>query len=186
MKRFLPAGERYALLPTNILPLFLLILFTSAPAGSLFSQEIQRVSAGQRVPEEFWTTPFTFYDHETTYTKTLEEYRGKPIILGFWSIYCGACISSFPLLNEAKQMYGDDIEVIPVNSYDSDLSIVDKVMSRFTANHRVSGIVFDEYLKQVFPHVSVPHYIWIRPNGTVGAITVKSFLTMYNISRFVQ
>lgn len=167
-----------------------MVLLAFSPMGSIYAQEtsttIPRVSAGQRVPEEFWTKEFQFYDHEKIYTQTLEQYRGKPIILAFWSISCGTCISSFPLLNEALDKYGDKVVILPVNSYDKNLSRVDGVMQRFDDTYYLTGIVFDDYLKHVFSHTVVPHYIWVRPNGTVGAITVKSFLTMDNISKFVE
>lgn len=167
-----------------------MVLLAFSPMGSIYAQETSipnpRVSAGQRVPEEFWTKEFQFYDHEKVYTQTLEQYRGKPIILAFWSIYCGSCISSFPLLNESLAKYGDDLAVLPVNSYDMDLTVVGRVMGRFDNSHRLTGIMFDDYLRVIFPHGPIPHYVWIRPNGTVGAITVKSFLTMDNIAKFVE
>ena len=38
----------------------------------------------------------------------LADLRGQPIILNFWSSYCGPCVEEFPLLREAAERHADD------------------------------------------------------------------------------
>lgn len=192
MKRFSLAGERSALSANNISRLLFAILLAFCPLGSLFAQTtsttqtIERVTAGQRVPEEFWTTEFEFYDHEKVYTKTLEEYRGKPILLSFWMVYCGPCMASFPILNGFKAKYGDNLVILPVNSFERDsIPIIHARFSKRDESYRMPVIINDNYLNQVFPHGPIPHYIWIQPDGKLGGVTRRTFVTEENIANFV-
>ena len=152
---------------------------------------IQPITAGMRLPEEFWTTEFQFYDHEKVYTQTLEQYKGKPIILGFWSIYCGACKFSFPFLGEMAAQYPDDIIVLPVNSQMRETTdAIERSYKRMPESDKYKlpapSIIFDEYLKYLFPHRPIPHYIWIQADGKIGGITRRSFLTESNILNLIQ
>ena len=36
---------------------------------------------------------------------TLEEYRGKPVLLNFWATWCVPCAAEMPLLNEMQKQY---------------------------------------------------------------------------------
>ena len=45
----------------------------------------------------------------------LAEFRGKYILLDFWSRGCGPCIMSQPELKEISEMYKDSLEVISLS-----------------------------------------------------------------------
>ena len=45
----------------------------------------------------------------------LAEFRGKYILLDFWSRGCGPCIMSQPELNEISEMYKDSLEVLSLS-----------------------------------------------------------------------
>jgi thiol-disulfide isomerase/thioredoxin len=36
---------------------------------------------------------------------TLEDYRGKPVLLNFWATWCVPCAAEMPLLNEMQKQY---------------------------------------------------------------------------------
>ena len=175
---------------TGLVALFFLCLSVgSASAQDSDSQlpdSIQPITAGMRLPEEFWTTEFQFYDHEKVYTQTLEQYKGKPIILGFWSVHCGGCLASFPFLREMSLKYPKDLVIIPVNyQLREDPKRIENHFKRMREgdHYRIPTptILYDDYLKHVFPHGPIPHYIWIQSDGKVGGVTQRTFLNEANI-----
>jgi len=42
---------------------------------------------------------------------TLEEFRGKTVVLDFWATWCGPCKRSFPAMKMAQDKYKDDTDV---------------------------------------------------------------------------
>ena len=56
-----------------------------------------------------------------TESATLEELRGKVVLLDFWATWCGPCISTFPRLREWHKDYsGSDFVIIGVTQYYSE------------------------------------------------------------------
>jgi len=51
---------------------------------------------------------------------SLDELKGKVILLDFWIKNCGPCIQSVPHLNELQNKFkGKNLKIISINSYDS-------------------------------------------------------------------
>jgi peroxiredoxin len=46
---------------------------------------------------------------------TLEDYRGKPIIINFWATWCPPCRAELPSMNRAWKKISGDIAMIAVN-----------------------------------------------------------------------
>ncbi len=48
---------------------------------------------------------------------SLDQLKGKAVILDFWATYCPPCIEEIPHLNELQAKYGvDNLQVIGLNS----------------------------------------------------------------------
>lgn len=86
-------------------------------AGSGFSekklmQKVESYSTGEPAPEmkiKEWV------GGEPT---TLENLRGKVVLLDFWATWCGPCISTFPRLREWHKKYGgNDFTIVGVTKY---------------------------------------------------------------------
>ena len=52
-------------------------------------------------------------------TITLDELRGKPVFLSFWSINCAACRLQIPYIQAAFEEKGHEIQFIAIDSVDS-------------------------------------------------------------------
>jgi len=52
-------------------------------------------------------------------TITLDELRGKPVVLNFWATWCGACRYQMLFLQAAFEEKGHDIEFIGINLRES-------------------------------------------------------------------
>src|SRR3954453_1472225 len=52
---------------------------------------------------------------------TLEDYRGKPVLLNFWATWCVPCAAEMPLLSEMQKQYQGKIVFIAASIDDEDL-----------------------------------------------------------------
>jgi cytochrome c biogenesis protein CcmG, thiol:disulfide interchange protein DsbE len=52
---------------------------------------------------------------------TLEDYRGKPVLLNFWATWCVPCAAEMPLLNEMQKQYQGKILFIAASIDDEDM-----------------------------------------------------------------
>ena len=52
---------------------------------------------------------------------TLEDYRGKPVLLNFWATWCVPCAAEMPLLNEMQKQYQGKIVFIAASIDDEDV-----------------------------------------------------------------
>ncbi len=56
-----------------------------------------------------------------TLSKLLEE--KKMVLINFWYTTCTYCVAEFPFMEEAYQMYKDDIAIVAINPMDSDADV---------------------------------------------------------------
>ena len=55
-----------------------------------------------------------FTVRDTDHKVTLHDYRGKIVILNFWSAHCAPCIAEMPSLVQLQKRMGDKITVVGV------------------------------------------------------------------------
>lgn len=68
--------------------------------------------------EELTTAPdITFYDLDGNAHK-LSDFRGKPVVMNFWSSNCGPCKGEMPEFEEMYKQYGDEVQFLMVNVTD--------------------------------------------------------------------
>jgi len=68
---------------------------------------------------------------ENKQTITLNDYRGKVVLVDFWASWCTPCIRSFPWMNKMLADYGDKgLEVIAINM-DQEKILADKFLQRY-------------------------------------------------------
>lgn len=112
---------------------------------------------------------------------SLSEFRGKWLIVDFWSLGCASCIQSFPKMSKLHEKFSDDIHVLMVgNTKDIHLSsrviprekptkdLFERLAKDYDLKFTVS---FDSLLYNFYGIQAVPFILVIDPNGILRYIT---------------
>ena len=79
---------------------------------------------GERAPN------FTLTDSDKTVS--LDQLRGKPVLLNFWATWCPPCIEEMPSLVQLQKAMGDKVTILAV-SEDAD----DAAYKQFVRDHNI-------------------------------------------------
>lgn len=143
------------------------------------------------------TVPDVVFNHVLNYKDTsarLSDFRGKLVILDFWSTWCGACIALFPHLDSLQKEFGKDLQIILVNTKskmtNDDDSKIKKTLERVRARTGISlsmPVVYNsEELDEYFPCIVIPHEVWINKDGKVIGITSSDAVNAENIKSILS
>lgn len=97
----------------------------------------------------------------------LSEFKGKYILLDFWSQGCGPCVQSLPELEEVATAYADRLVVVSISSDP------EKVWKKFLTEKGMKGNHWNELrhdgegLIAAYGVRGVPYYVLISPDGVV-------------------
>lgn len=147
------------------------------PFFTVKAQHIKSLNIGDTIPEVLWKQPLSVVNHaEGKSTLTLNDYRGKLIILDFWATWCGSCIAAMPKAHKLQETFGDSIAVLPV-AYEPPAKAANFLTTNQYLNPlKLFSIAGDSVLQKAFPHKILPHYVWITPEGTFAATTSSDYL----------
>lgn len=112
----------------------------------------------------------------------LSAMENKVIILDFFDTFCGTCIQSMPKLQQLQNKLKSKLQIINVAWQDK--ATLDKFFANnvFLKENNVDlpVIYSDSYLKELFPHQSAPHVVFLY-KGKVQAITGNKLVTEANV-----
>lgn len=100
----------------------------------------------------------------------ISEFKGKFILLDFWSSGCGPCVQSIPEMEKVINTYKDKMAVISI-SEDPKVRWKEYVKTK-----GMSGNQWNELrrgrtgLAVSYQVKGIPHYVWIAPDGKVRDI----------------
>jgi thiol-disulfide isomerase/thioredoxin len=124
-------------------------------------------------------------------TVSLTAYAGKLIILDFWSPWCSACIDAFPELDSLQRQYPDKLQVFLVNpKKEGDTErgvkiVISRVNAWSSRPFKLPVVLKDTAISRNFVFRSLPHCVWISPDGTIIGITDKDQVTRENIVKVI-
>ena len=97
----------------------------------------------------------------------LSEFKGKYILLDFWSQGCGPCLQSFPEIKEVAESYKEGLVIVSINSDPKDRWL------DFIERKGLTGNQWNELAKgatglaAVYQVTGIPHYVMISPEGVI-------------------
>ena len=111
---------------------------------------------------------FTMTDTEGQ-TLTLADFRGKPVLLNFWSSWCGACASEMPAIQSAYEQYGDQIQFVAVNMTGMGGETETSALSLIQQNNYTFPVYFDvdSSAAVAFGVTSIPQTYLIDAEGNI-------------------
>ncbi|MFD2036384.1 TlpA family protein disulfide reductase [Belliella marina] len=146
---------------------FTLLITMLLSICALGQQKLEPLDIGDKIPNLKFENVLNHPDGEIL----LSDYKGKLLILDFWATWCAPCVASFPKLDSLDKAFGDDLAILPVTYQDKEE--VEKLFSRMAKLKDISKpmIYGDDILRGMFPHNSLPYYVWMDQEGKVLAFT---------------
>lgn len=113
--------------------------------------------------------------------------KNKVVLLDFFDTYCGTCIEIMPKLQQLRDKYADNFEVITVTWQDKETMTSFFKRNTYLKEHQVDLplIYADRDLRKMFPHIGLPHAVLLY-KGKVQAITTSNFVTAENILKLYE
>lgn len=120
-------------------------------------------------------------------TKKISDYKGKLLLLDFWSTWCSICIAQFPKIHKLQEQFADKLIILPVG-FDADKEGSIRNFLQKNAG-TVRGLNLpsviqkptDTLLERLFPFSGLPHEVWIDAEGTLIGLTDHRAITAQNI-----
>ncbi len=202
MKRILRLGESYALSKPNIkrhhiflIGLLALTFFMCAearaqrpespgpvPAG-IPLDSIEPLQIGDTIPEALWNLPLRVVNHpEGKDVVTLNDYRGKLIILDFWATTCPSCIKAMADLRSLQEQFSEKMAIIPITDQEPEIILKTLTTNPLIGHLGIYSVTGQHLFRKIFPYQIIPHYAWIDPKGVVAAITATQDITVDNVN----
>ena len=100
---------------------------------------------------------------------SLSDFRGKPVVLNFWSSTCPPCMEEMPLFQKYWEACGDQVEFMIVNLTDGYNDTFASAMEVVTENEYMFPVYFDIESQGAIAYNirSIPVTFFIDRNGVI-------------------
>lgn len=147
-----------------------LCLFFQAEAQPGFSPQV--IKTGDVVPDITIKNLLNY----PTLTAKISDFRGKLLVLDFWSTWCGSCLNSMPEVAALSRQFGKQIQVISVTNQTIPVIQAFLKKQQEISQLHLTMALEDRKLEKLFPHVYYPHLVWISPQGKFLGSTTQDDL----------
>jgi len=104
----------------------------------------------------------------------VSDFEGKLVLVDFWESWCGPCLQVFPAMQELREQYPDEFEVLAVTV---GLNEGPEEAREFAEEHGYDfNWLYDE--NEIFPALGgqgIPFKVYIDPQGEVIKIEMGSY-----------
>lgn len=113
------------------------------------------------------------------------DFKEKLLILDFWGTSCGTCIEALPHMEALQTHFGSQIMILPVTNEPEKHILEFWRRNRYVKNLKLPSVVEDKKFHGYFPHITVPHEIWIYKGKVIG-ITGHEYVDTRNIAAVLK
>lgn len=172
---------------------FFILIGNSANAQSMQSEkcEIRPLKIGELVPDMDLGNIYNEDKIPDGENVKISAYKGKLLLLDFWSTNCGDCIATFPKLENLQKQFGNSIKILPIGfSFPYDHSNIVKTLHRWKGTSRemkipTTSVDYEDSvevkIRKTFPFTGMPTIVWIDGNGRFIGITDQYAVNEKNI-----
>ena len=135
-------------------------------AGSAFAVDV-KADLGKPMPDFSVTT---ISGERFTLSEVLKT--KKAVLINFWATWCGPCISEFPLMEQAYEMYKDRVEIIALSTEEADTP---EVMKEFAQENALSFPIASDReagLAERFADGGIPTSVLVDRFGNIVLIEI--------------
>ena len=99
----------------------------------------------------------------------LTDFFGKPIVVNFWTTWCGPCQSELPYFENMYKKYGENVEFLMVNLTDGRSETISKVQDFVKEKKYTFPVYYDtEYsASYAYEIYSIPQTVFINKYGVI-------------------
>ena len=135
-------------------------------AAPLHAVESDLLPVGSPAPQ------FESVDTEGVPFTLAEAIKEKPVLLVFWSVFCGTCRDELPILEQEQPKYADKVQIITVNLDEAPRAKTVKGFAKqqgFTFRMLLNKIDGREFLiDQTFKIKATPALYLVKKDGTIA------------------
>lgn len=170
----------------RIIQLTICILALLTSFISLAQPKIDR-SKELRIGDTFKSNQVVEILHDRVPEFDFSAYKEELLILDFFDTFCTLCIANMPKVVELQKEFEGKVKLLQVTWQDKkimqDMFRTNKFLKE---NQAYPPVIFsDIVLRNLFPHQSVPHVVWIY-KGKLIAITAVDVLNTKNIQELLS
>jgi len=163
-------------------------LITSSQTNSLSANSLPEFPQVGKLMPYFELNEIQNFTRKKT---SLNDFKGKWLVLDWWTQYCASCVENFPKVDMLQKEFGDKVQFILIGYTGTrpwDVSgnkAVREIYKRacLRLNFTVP-FAFDSTLFQKYHLGTTPYTVVIDPNGVVQGIT--DFLDPRDIKNFIE
>ncbi len=132
---------------------------------------------GDTMPDISLGTVINNYTGKTRFS----DFKGKLLILDFWSTTCSSCLHDFPYMKKMQEQFSGKIQILLVNTAETRQQITESFNQRYKNKIKLPdnlpSIVADSLgsfenhvLFKLFPYRRLGQHIWIDKEGIIRLI----------------
>ncbi|MFC4777521.1 redoxin domain-containing protein [Paenibacillus sp. GCM10023252] len=152
--------------PVQVIILLAVLLIGGYAIGTtLFASDDKGVPKPGGMPPQFALEDLAGDTH------TLEQYKGKAVVVNFWGTFCPPCVKEMPEFERQYAKWQDEgLEILAINLSEDDLTVRNFVRG-FDLHYPILRDV-NRKTERSYALRSYPTTFFIKPDGTIMEIKV--------------